>query len=85
MRTAGLVVYWRERVSPRASVMRRSVVSDGLRFPFSMSQMVVARMSTFSESSARVMPRDLRWFLMVAMISSCVIRFEVFVSLLRAS
>ena len=65
--------------------MRRSVVSDGLRFPFSMSQMVVARMSTFSESSARVMPRDLRWFLMVVIISSCVIGFEVFVSLLRAS
>ena len=52
--------------------MRRSVVSDGLRLPFSMSQMVVARMSTFSESSARVMPRDLRWALMAVMISSCV-------------
>ena len=65
--------------------MRRSVVMEGLRFPFSISQMVVARMSTFSDNSARVMPRDLRWFLMVVMISRCVIRFEVFVSLLRAS
>lgn len=57
---------------PRASVIFSKVVSDGLRFPFSMSQMVVARMSTLSDNSARVTPRDLRWFLMVAMISSCV-------------
>lgn len=58
---------------PNASVIFNNVVSDGLRLPFSMSQMVVARMSTFSESSARVMPRVLRWFLMVEIISSCVI------------
>ena len=64
--------------------MRRSVVSDGLRLPFSISQMVVARMSTFSESSARVMPRDLRWFLMVVIISSCVIGLSISLGLLQA-
>ena len=45
---------------PNASVIFSNVVSDGLRFPFSISQMVVARMSTLSDNSARVMPRDLR-------------------------